>query len=222
MKSLIILALLIAASASTRADDFKPGPSTTIEVQSGPTEPIVEPTPTPPKTDEQNLTKPRWAEVNAILDDIKIQNPPRSHRMIFKVGLIQLIPNTADAVLLGQDSNLISLGATYITNPWDNIGLEIRGIYGQNVFPNSASPNDASAYTYWLDLGPRYTFYLDNTKLDNNLAFKLLFHDNGSNFKLLADTTTNKYTFVTHYQSFSFSVERSLPVTRKLGVFASF
>lgn len=160
--------------------------------------------------------------MNSILDDIKIQNPPRSHRLIFKVGLIQLIPNTADAVVLAGSQLDFSGGHLHHQPLGQHRPQDFGRIAVQNIFPNGTSPNDSTAFTYWVDLGPRYTFYLDDTKLDNNLALKLLFHDNGSNFRLLADTSSNKYTFVTHYQSFAFSVERSLPVTRKLGVLASF
>ncbi len=115
--------------------------------------------------------------------------------------------------------NMYSIGGEAVSNLWGNLGLELRGIYAQNVVPETTSINKADAYISWLDFGPRYTFYFDSTRLDDYLAVKILYHQSDSNFKLI---DTQDKIFITHYKGLSFAVERSIPITRKLGVLASF
>ncbi|MDZ4676625.1 MAG: hypothetical protein SGI74_03865 [Oligoflexia bacterium] len=177
------------------------------------------PTPAQSQSFEADLPQFKWDEVNSIIDEIREQNPPRNYRFKIKTGLVQMITNTADTVKLGQNGNLYAIGGEAVSNFWGNLGIEARGIYAQNIVPDVASTNKADAYMTWLDIGPRYTFYFDNTRLDDNLAFKILYHQSDSNFKLM--DTTDKL-FITQYKGISFAIERSIPITRKLGVLAAF
>ena len=61
--------------------------------------------------------------------------------------------------------------------------------------------------------------------MDDYLAVQILYHRNDSNFKLgtqVANVDTSNYIYMTHYDGISGSIERSIPITRKLGVLASF
>jgi hypothetical protein len=173
----------------------------------------------PQATYDSDLPQFKWDEVNSIVDEIREQNPPRNYRFKVKTGLVQVITNTADTLQLGQNGNLFALGGEAVGNFWGKFGLEGRGIYAQNLISSAQSPNKSNAYMSWMDIGPRYTFYFDNTKLDNNLALKVLYHQSDSNFQLV---DAQDKLFITHYKGVSFAVERSIPITRKLGVLAAF
>lgn len=173
------------------------------------------PQPTPQEVD---LQKSKWQEVYGLIDEIKVQNPPRRYSIQGKVGLTQIITNsTGEPVNLGLSGNLPTIGLNYTSNFAGNWGAEAKLVYAQNLLPAEGSPNQAGAYIYWLDVGPRYTLYLDSTRLDNNLSFKILFHMNQANMQL----TSPDLFFVNSYTGFSLSVERGIPITRKLGVVAS-
>ncbi|MBK9293966.1 MAG: hypothetical protein IPM57_05900 [Oligoflexia bacterium] len=166
----------------------------------------------------EDLQKSKWKEVYNIIDNIKTKNPPRRYSIQGRAGLTQLITNsTGEPLNLGLGGNLPTIGLSYKSNFAGNWGAEAKLVYAQNLIPAEGSPNQSSSYIYWLDLGPRYTLYLDSTRLDNNLTFKILFHLNGSNMAL----TEPDLFFVHQYMGYSFSVERGIPITRKLGIIAS-
>ncbi len=172
--------------------------------------------------EEQNkymdLQKSKWQEIYNLIDEIKVQNPPHHYSFQARLGLMQISSNSVDdPVKLGLGSNLPAVGINGSSNFLGNFGLEGRLIYAQNLVSDPDSVNKSSAAIYWFDFGPRYTFYLDSTRLDNNITLKVLYHVNDSTFKL----TSNDLMFVTHYFGVSGSVERSIPITRKLGVVAS-
>ena len=166
----------------------------------------------------------KWAEVNSIIDEVKSQNSPQNLRLTGSLGLISLQSNTPDSVKLGSGNSVVAIGLTAVANIWNHFGLEAKVLHGRNLIPADGSPNTAGASITWIDVGPRYTLYLDSSKLDNYLAFKILYHQNDSDFKLVpADPNSIPFPiFMTHYAGVSGSVERSIPISKRLGVLASF
>ncbi|MCC6277062.1 MAG: hypothetical protein IT289_04005 [Oligoflexia bacterium] len=215
MKNILILIFIpwmaLAQEKDQQNAKAKATPAPAPAVVSKPKTNSVEP--------ELPLQPSKWLEVNSIIDEIKEQNPPRNFKLKAKAGLVQMIVNTDDPIKLGLGSNLPAIGFEGVANVFGNFGLEARSIFAMNLVPDPTSPNTASSYIYWLDIGPRYTLYMDSTKLDNNLAFKVLFHHNQSNFQI-TDPVNRLY--VTKYSGASFGIERSIPITRKLGVVGEF
>lgn len=172
----------------------------------------------PPSAENDILQKSKWDEVNSLIDEIKIQNPPRHIILTGSLGFSQVISNSlGDPVRLGLNNNMPSIGLTAIGNFFGNVGLETKFVYAQNVIPADGSPNTASTFIYWLDAGPRYTFFLDESRREDNLSVKILFHINQANFVL----TDPQLCMINRYMGISGSVERSIPITRKLGLIAS-
>lgn len=162
---------------------------------------------------------PRIKEAYQIIDAIKDTNPPDAFRIEYRQGLMQVFSNSIDAVELNRLKSIPFIGIETVTRISNDLGLEARGYYARNfLFEHEASsPNKDDAFQYSYDAGPRYRFILDPTQIDDYVAIKLLYHNTTNNFKL-ADS---RYVFMKQYNGIVLGVERSIPVTTKIGILAS-
>lgn len=164
---------------------------------------------------ERKFPESRWPEVYSLIDSIKSQNPPVNVRTTLKFGVIQMQTNTTE--VLGE--SLPCAGFEGSANIFRGFGIEAKYIYAQGSIANIT----------WLNFGPKYTFYFDSTQLDDFLALKVLYHQNASSIIVPEPSTTtgavstsNTPFFVTSYTGTLLGVERGIPITKKLGVLASF
>jgi len=181
------------------------------------------PLPSPIDNTDKELQNSKWEEVQSIIDDIKTQNPPDTVKLRIRLGAIQTITNnqgSSDGIQFGQSGASLGFGLDGSINLFGNLGLEARETYTQNLLPAPSSPNQGQAYISWFDAGPRYTFYLDSTRLDNNVVIKVLYHENYNN--LILDPTLPTFLWVNFYSGVSGSVERNIPITNKLGIMGMF
>jgi hypothetical protein len=175
-----------------------------------------------PVTEETEFPKSRLPELYSLIDEIKIRNPPQNYRFRVQTGIIQMLTNTDErkGVRAGNGIGFPAIGIETVANIWNHIGVLGRFVYAQNLLPSQDSLNGTNAFIYWADVGPRYTLYFDSTRIDDYLAFQVLFHLNESNLQIYDKSSTS--VFMTRYFGVSGSVERSIPITRKLGVSATF
>lgn len=165
----------------------------------------------------REFPKSKWPEVYSIIDGIKVQNPPQNLKIRAKSGLVQIASNTPAQI---DDSGFPSVGLEVGIDVIGNFGIEAKYLYAQNLMTPSER-NGTDTYITWLDIGPTYTIFFDSTRLDDYLAIKLYYHSNDANI-VRSDSENPATFFINHYAGFSPSIERSIPITPKLGVIASF
>jgi len=150
-------------------------------------------------------------EIKEILDGIKSANPPQHGMVRFRGGMMQLLNNVPSNLNLGQDNTIPASGIETYYNFWQALGLEMHYIYARNVL----RPDNSSAQMDFFNIGPRYTFYLDETQKANYFALKAFYHQSTNNVGTKNNLLINKYT------GYALSIERSIPASTKTGVIAS-
>lgn len=163
------------------------------------------------------LSEGQWKEVHQIIDEIKVQTYQTNYKLAARVGFTQISTNTQDTVNLGP--SLASLGVDFTANITDAFGLELSALHSQNGLPAADSVNGFGSYIFTLDIGPTYTIHFDATQLDDYLSLRLLYHYNTSNITL---EDPSDLIFMTGYTGIAPGIERSIPLTRKLGLLAKF
>jgi len=169
-------------------------------------------------SDEDELDAGTMAEAQAIINDVKMQNPPDALKLKIMTGVMQLVTSSTEAVDLGSGNTTLAVGIDGNMHLFGNVGLEAREVYTQNIIPDKSSVNMSNAYMSWFDGGPTYTFYLDSTRLEDNIIVKFLYHENYNNLQLNDPFAL----FVNYYAGFAASFERNIPITNKLGITGMF
>jgi hypothetical protein len=172
----------------------------------------------PKQTIEPSLD-PRLQQAWDIIDEIKSTNPKDNVKVELRSGLLQVFANNTDAIDLNRLSTIPFVGAESYVKIYNDLGAEARFIYAQNfLFPTSpGSPNKEDAFQMTTDGGLRYRFILDNTQIEDAVAVKLLYSQTTNNFKI---KNLNEL-YMKSYTGVILGVERSIPVTPKIGILAS-
>lgn len=167
---------------------------------------------------EQSLD-PRIRQAWEIIDEIKATNPKDNVKIELRSGLLQVFSNNTDSVELNRLSTIPFIGAESYIKIIRNLGAEARFVYAQNaVFPTSpGSPNKEDAFQMTTEGGLRQRFILDDTQIEDAVAIKLLYSQTSNNFKI---RDVNEI-FMKSYTGVIFGIERSIPVTPKIGILAS-
>lgn len=208
---MLTLSLLVTSSQAYGQSNAKPAEKATQDLSGDKLE--------LPTLKIESAVDPRITQSYEIIDDIKSRNPPDNFRAEVRSGLLQVFTNSPDSVELNRLKTLPFIAIESTVQATDNIGLEIRGYYARNfLFPTTpGSPNKSNAYQMSYDAGIKYRFILDATQIDDNVSLKLLYHNTTNNFILANQNTI----FMKSYQGVVAGVERSIPVTPKIGILAS-
>lgn len=171
---------------------------------------------------EQKIEKsldPRIKTAWEIIDEVKAANPPDTFKVELRSGLLQIFSNNTDSIELNRLSTIPFVGAEGVLKIWENVAFETRFTHAQNlIFETSpGSPNKSDAYQMSVDAGLRYRFILDATQIEDYVALKALYSQTTNNFKL---RNLNEL-YMKSYTGGILGVERSIPVTPRIGILAS-
>lgn len=167
----------------------------------------------------ESATDPRIKQAYQIIDDIKKRNPPDNFKIEVRSGLLQIFANSTDSIDLNRYKSLHFMGIDASAMFSEKWGLEARTYYAKNyLFPTeSGSPNGPNAYLATTEGGLRYRMILDAAQIDDYVVLRLLYHSQVNNFKLRETTGV----FVKSYSGIVAGIERSIPVTPKIGILAN-
>lgn len=162
---------------------------------------------------------PRIQTAWDIIDEVKASNPRDNFKIEFRSGLLQIFSNNTDAIELNRLSTVPFVGGDAILKLYHNLAAEGRVTYAQNlIFPTTpGSSNKEDAYQMMTDGGLRYRFILDETQIEDFVAIRALYSQTQNNFKI---RNANEL-YMKSYTGMILGVERSIPVTPRIGIVAS-